>query len=166
MGFSWRQDPAFDSTTGYRIDERAGGLEASTISFFFWLRFAFSPRRSRPANCREASSSSLAHHPALTNGLQFPATSTTSGMEGAEFGGDQRHKLAGQIFGTNLRLVISVLVPFRKDRRNEQLRSSGHTRGLIICFCILHFEFLEIGPKTRTLAKNRRKMGPSNLVFI
>ena len=41
MGFSWSRDPAYDSTTGYGIDRRGGGLEASTISFFFWLRFAF-----------------------------------------------------------------------------------------------------------------------------
>ena len=29
-----------------------------------------------------------------------------------------------------------------------------------------HFEFLEGGPKTRKSAENRRKLDPSNLVFI
>ena len=64
----------YNNTTCYGVDRRGRGLEPSTISFFFWLQSAFCPGQSRPANCREAISS-LAHHPALTNGVVSPSHS-------------------------------------------------------------------------------------------
>ena len=75
-GVSWRRDPRFDSSTDYGVDRRVNAPRPPPSHSSFGCD---SPFVTDEAGRQIAAKRVV--------GLQFPAISTTSGMEGAEFGG-------------------------------------------------------------------------------